>query len=168
MVGKQIRNRCRALVDAVDVTMPFTARSLCGILARQRGRKLYVHPLPPDMNDEGTPCGVWLATDTADHIFFEEHTSPFHQEHIIMHELAHMICGHTIADLPAELDAQILDDSADPQEIQQILLRTNYSTAQEQEAELVATLLLEKSARLGNEPRTAQDLRLGSALGFRR
>ncbi|MFE0021353.1 hypothetical protein [Amycolatopsis sp. NPDC059021] len=167
MIGKRLRNRCQALVEAVDVSQPFTARSLCGILAEQRGRRLYVHPLPRDMNDEGTPCGVWLATDVADHIFFEEHTSPFHQEHIIMHELAHMICGHTIADLPAELDARILDDTADPQEIQQILLRTSYSTDQEQEAELVATLLLEKSARLGNKPGNAQELRLSSALGIK-
>ncbi|MFD9962069.1 hypothetical protein [Amycolatopsis sp. NPDC058986] len=164
VIGKQIRNRCQALVEAVDVTQPFTARSLCVILAEQRGRKLYVHPLPRDMNDEGTPCGVWLATDAADHIFFEEHTSPFHQEHIIMHELAHMICGHTIADLPA----RILDDTTGPEEIQQILLRTNYSTDQEQEAELVATLLLEKSSRLGSKPGNAQELRLSSALGLER
>ncbi|MER7406717.1 hypothetical protein ABT373_30670 [Streptomyces sp. NPDC000070] len=73
------------------------------------------------------PSGMWVATAQADYVLYEEQTSPMHQRHIILHEIGHMVCGHPSA--------------------AGIALRMRYSDRQEQEAELMASLIMETAAR---------------------
>jgi len=40
------------------------------------------------------PGGLWIGTANADHLYHEEGTTPYHQTHISLHELAHMLLNH--------------------------------------------------------------------------
>lgn len=71
-------------------------RSPAILLARQvaRLRRRPIQLCPISMQDE-TLYGAWLASDDVDYVFFERDTARVHQEHIIIHELSHILCGHT-------------------------------------------------------------------------
>jgi hypothetical protein len=42
----------------------------------------------------GIPCGLWIGTADVNYIYHEEGTTPCHQTHIALHELAHMLLNH--------------------------------------------------------------------------
>ncbi|MFF0424952.1 MULTISPECIES: hypothetical protein [unclassified Streptomyces] len=137
-----LHRRCRRLAEQVRLPKPFSIASFRDHVAEQRGRPLYLHPLPLEAASAGA-CGVWLATAADDHIFYEQHTSPLHQEHIVLHEFGHMLFDHRpAAGRPEEDDAlrAVLPD-LDPRLIGRLFGRTNYTTLQEREAELLASLL---------------------------
>jgi len=92
------------------------------------------------------PCGVWVAGPAADYIFYEEGTSPLHREHIILHELSHLLCGHDAAPVLEVEFTQVLFPHLRPDLVQTVLRRAAYSSEQEQEAELLASLILERVA----------------------
>jgi hypothetical protein len=139
---------------------PFSVKALCDQLAEQRGRDIQVHLLPLP-SGEDIPCGTWLATDETDHIFVEQETSAFHRDHIVLHELGHMLCGHSS---PLETFALLAVQEIDPTRIRQILNRSRYRTQEEREAELVASLIQARIAR--EQPQlTDHDQRLGARLG---
>ncbi|MEV0374823.1 ImmA/IrrE family metallo-endopeptidase [Streptomyces sp. NPDC050636] len=113
-------------------------------LSADRGRPIQLVPLPLGAE---TPCGMWLATDAFDVIVVEADTSSLHQDHIIAHELAHMLCNHGDS---AEFETAMMRDlmpNLDPRRVREMLGRTSYSTAEEQEAEIVASLILERVTR---------------------
>jgi hypothetical protein len=88
-----------------------------------------------------TPCGLWLSTAEADYVFHQVATSPLHQEHIILHELAHMIFDHAAIRGPTEELRTRLLPALDPEMVATILARTSYTSEQEQEAETLADLI---------------------------
>ncbi|GGM79203.1 hypothetical protein GCM10012275_57230 [Longimycelium tulufanense] len=147
----------------IPLPRPFSVRALCDVIAEQRRRPLYLHPLPAEANEEW-PCGMWIATERADHIFYEERTSAFHRDHIILHEIGHMLCDHTVPALPEQLTSPP-DDQVDTRLAQHILRRTSYTTRQEKEAEMVASLILEQVTKLRGLPSDEHDRWLGSVLG---
>ncbi|MFG2463452.1 CUE domain-containing protein [Streptomyces sp. NPDC048523] len=78
----------------------------------------------------------------ADFIIYEARTTRAHQEHIIAHELAHILCGHQAVDNADNgVLRQLFPDIA-PDVVRRVLQRTRYSDGNEQEAEMVASLLL--------------------------
>jgi hypothetical protein len=68
-----------------------------------------VHPFT---SGPGIPCGLWLSTPRADHIFHEVDTTPWHRTHIALHELAHILLGHGS---PAEGTVTLADASRQEQ-----------------------------------------------------
>jgi hypothetical protein len=34
------------------------------------------------------PCGLWIGTAEADHVFHKEGTTPWHKTHTVLHEIA--------------------------------------------------------------------------------
>ncbi|WP_158891138.1 hypothetical protein [Amycolatopsis anabasis] len=145
MIERDLRRRCADAVRDLVFPQPFSAKKLCASVARQRGRPLYLHQFSADWVGGENLCGVWIGTDVADHIFFEQQTSPFHQEHIILHELGHMIFEHAMPELLDQFDPTVFDDGANLAHVQNALLRASYTTQQEQEAELVASLILTRA-----------------------
>ena len=138
----RLRDDCARVLDAVTLPRPFTLDRFCELIARRRGRALYLHPLPIRDLGGDLPCGAWLGTDAADHVFFAASTSRLHQQHIVLHEIAHMLCGHASrGDVPTEL----LMPDLDPAMIRMALRRGGYSDRQEQEAEMVACLIAERA-----------------------
>ncbi|MGP3924214.1 hypothetical protein [Streptomyces sp. 8N616] len=164
MTSGQLRRYGKAILREIELPQPFFVTALCDAIAMQRGRPLYLHPLPAESGPD-IPSGVWIATETADHIFYEEQTSAFHRDHIILHEIGHMLCGHSMPHLADESGLSPGRDQTDPDVVRGALKRTSYTTEQERQAEMVASLILEKSSRMRDKPSSKHDRWLGSALG---
>jgi hypothetical protein len=108
------------------------------------------------------PCGLWIAAPGGDYIFYEAETTPLHQAHIVLHELAHLLCGHQSAHvLEPELLRSLVPD-LDPSVLERVLRRASYDTEQEQEAELLASMLLQQLA--STEPASPIDADAQAAL----
>jgi hypothetical protein len=160
------QRRLRAIAARYATPGPFSVADLCRVISTQRGRPLHVHPLNVPSSAGLNACGLWIATDVADHVFVEHRTSRFHQEHIILHEIGHMLCDHVTEDLPSALTEALRDGEVDSGLVRQVLARTSYTTGQEQDAELVASLILERVARRHARALGDADSRLGTILGI--
>jgi hypothetical protein len=88
----------------------------------------------------------------SDYIFYERHTSGLHQEHIILHEVGHLLGSHRASTLLGSDLPQLLLPDLDPQMIGRVLSRTDYSEADELEAEVIASLILARASRWSPEP----------------
>jgi hypothetical protein len=110
--------------------------------------------------------GMWVATDTMDLILYEQTTTPPHQDHIILHELSHLLCDHFRGKMPEADHMRALLPNLDPAMVRRVLGRTGYSADEEREAELLATLIAQRAAKGADVPRTgtALDDRVGDAL----
>lgn len=81
--------------------------------------------------------GLLISTADVDYVVYEEDTSRFHQEHIILHELSHQIWGHRGQIVT---DAESIDLAAWSEPVE-VLGRSGYLDRQESEAEVMASLL---------------------------
>jgi hypothetical protein len=162
---KEIAGQLTA-TDRSSTADQFSIQALCDTIAAQRGRPLHVHPLNVPPSSGLNACGIWIATDVADHVFVEHRTSRFHQEHIILHEIGHMLCDHVTEDLPSALTEALRVGDVDPGLARNVLARTSYSTRQEKDAEMVASLILERVARRHARSLDGTDSWLGTSLGI--
>ncbi|MGW2864788.1 ParH-like protein [Streptomyces sp. NPDC001205] len=128
--------RCRSIANALDLPVPFDAAQLIATMAEQRGRPI---ELMPTRWQPGVPCGLLVSAEQADYIAYAADTAPLHRQHILVHELSHLLCGHdgTLSpELTPHLSAGL---------VRSVLGRTVYSDPQEQEAELLASLILQRA-----------------------
>jgi len=131
-----------AIIADLDIPHPFDLERFLGWLAMRRNRMIFLHPFT---SGPGMPCGLWLATAMADHIFREEGTTPWHKTHITLHEVAHMLLGHGGEESRRGL-AHLLAPDVEPALAELILGRSAYTTAEEQEAETMASLILVRAS----------------------
>ena len=138
---KALRARCDTRLRQLgELPARFDAAMLCELLAQRRGRPIVLQTIDAGVG----PCGAWLACPSADLVLYERHTSALHQQHIILHEVSHLLCGHDAESVDAsELSALLLPDVR-PDVVQRVLRRTTYSAEDEREAELLASLILER------------------------
>ncbi|WIV59225.1 ImmA/IrrE family metallo-endopeptidase [Amycolatopsis nalaikhensis] len=120
-------------------------------VGRDRGRPLVLIGLA--MPDDG-PRGLCVATQHSDYIVYEATTTAVHQEHIIVHEISHLLCGHTGAGALGAEQARRLFPHLAPDVVVRALGRDSYSSEQEQEAELLASMILQSAYRQGRTSRT--------------
>ncbi|MFJ8689648.1 hypothetical protein [Micromonospora wenchangensis] len=141
-VDRGMWRRCQRIVDALSIPTPFEPTRFVDALAHQRGRPVELVPMPGGASQ----CGALVATDQADYLFYATSTTRLHQEHILLHEVGHLLCGHvddrSLADLPALLLPNLSTDL-----VRRVLGRSDYSAAQEQEAELVASMIAHRARR---------------------
>ncbi len=142
MRWRRLRRRAAARLSGFEVPKPFSIEALRAQVAAGRGRDLHLHPLPYT-GAADLPCGMWVSTARADHIFHARGASALHQQNIILHEIGHMLCDHTLANDDNGLTALLGD--LDPEVVRRVLTRTRYSTPEEQEAEMVAVLIREQA-----------------------
>ncbi|MFG3253276.1 hypothetical protein [Streptomyces sp. NPDC048172] len=113
-------------------------------------------------------CGLWVELDSADYVFYEASTSPLHRDHIVLHEISHILLGHTTSngvDPVANLGA--LFTGIDPSTVRNVLGRANFSTPQEREAEQLATRIAGRSVLKYPPKRRAPELdRIDNALRY--
>jgi hypothetical protein len=111
-------------------------------IERLQRREIIVRPIPFEIG----LSAVWVRAETADYIFYNSSTHAIHKTHNILHEIAHILLGHTCRTidevLPPELLVQAHNSSlqgrlrkADP------YLRTD---PEEQEAEALVFLIQKK------------------------
>lgn len=142
MTRDQARRACEALVATLDLPEPFDIEEFCRRLGRQRGKPLMLMPTPMAMG--GGLCGLWLGTATRDYVFYEQETSPLHQQHIVFHEVGHILRRHPPRSILGLDIARALAPSVEPGEVQRVLGRDTYTDEHEYEAELIATLILRR------------------------
>lgn len=149
-MDRDLRHRCEAVVRTLDqrigISVPWDLNTFLDRLEQDRGRPIELVPFSATV--PGALCGMWVGTDSVDLIYHEEATSLLHQDHIILHEIGHMVCNHTGAALSnAEQVRDLLRTEAVRGQVETVLGRGAYTAVEEQEAELVATLILERAAR---------------------
>ena len=140
------KGRHAALVRELDIPAPFDLDEFVAGLERQRHRPIRLSPFS---SGPGVPCGLWIGTAEADYIYHEQGTTPYHQTHIALHELAHMLLDHRGATQVWEKLVNLLVPDVDPQLVQLVLGRSMYSTEEERDAETLASLIHEQS---GDQP----------------
>jgi hypothetical protein len=142
---RRLRRRCERRLSGVPIPHPFDLTEFCARVAHLRGRRLTVQAVPA--LNSAAPCGLWISMPGADYILYDPDTSRLHAEHIVLHELGHMLCGHTIAaGVRNSTIARLLPD-IDPRTVARVLGRACYSNAQEQEAEMLASVIWARAAR---------------------
>lgn len=143
---RQTYRKCHARLAELDLEGLSDIREVCARLGGKRGRTIQLLPVTLD---SAHPSGFWISVADVDLILYAANTSKTHQEHIIAHELAHLICRHRGA-LADDEQTRLLFPQLTPALVRDMLRRTGYSDAQEREAEVMATLML-----LRIEPRQA-------------
>lgn len=153
---KHIRRRARELVDALDIPVPFDIEKLCTHIGSIRGTSIRLHPYSARL---GLPCGLFLSLPGEDIVVYETQTSPLHQEQIILHELGHLLCDHHGRSLGVtEATARLLFPHLHLDMVNTLLgrARGHYSEPEEQEAEIIASMILQRARRA--KPATARTL----------
>ncbi|MFD4132759.1 DUF6545 domain-containing protein [Streptomyces goshikiensis] len=110
------------------------------------------------------PCGIRLETPDTDLLFYEEATSPLHQNHILAHEISHIVCDHPGS---LELDQDTLRAIGfDPTLVRRMSGRTSYTSEDEREAEVMASVIrqLMYRGRESAEPDRRRRRELGRAV----
>ena len=85
------------------------------------------------------PFGVWFETDDFDVIVFQQETTKAHQDHIILHEVGHIVANHG-GDSTSEENSEILPQ-VPIDSVRRRLRRTCYDVRNEYEAEVIASLI---------------------------
>jgi hypothetical protein len=165
MTTRRVRKKCQELVGTLTLPRPFSVERLIHDLSLQRGRAIRLRSLPSGFGAHA--CGLVISTDTADEIYVEEKTSRFHRDHIALHEIGHILMHHDNGGREDPGALAGLLPSLDPEAIRRILGRTSYTTEQEQEAELVASLIRAKAGTLAPLPSTGVRGKLEVSLGIR-
>lgn len=142
---KRLRKAGAQRIAALDLPKVADVAELCRYLGEVRERPITLVPM--QMPATSHPCGMWVAARDEDLIFYDANTTSAHQEHIILHELGHIICCHRGAGWLDEASARLLFPNLDPNLVRDMLLRATYDDVQEQEAEIIAYLL---SQRVGS------------------
>ncbi|MER5642253.1 toxin [Kitasatospora sp. NPDC002227] len=138
---KRLRKDGARLIAGLGLPQVSDVVELCGYLGEIRGRPITLIPMPMPASH---PCGMWVAARDEDLIFYDANTTSAHQEHIILHELGHIICCHRGAGGLDEASARLLFPNLDPDLVRDMLLRATYDDVQEQEAEIIAYLLSQR------------------------
>jgi hypothetical protein len=141
----RLRRRCEARLRSLELPVPFDVRAFAEGLAHRRGRPIVLQP----QSRAGGCTGLWVATPAADVVFFEAETSPLHQEHIILHELCHLLLEHAPGGVPTAGPAGLFPDVG-PESVRRMLQRSGYSTEDDREAEFLASMILAKAIRGGS------------------
>lgn len=158
----RLRRDLRAVLKDAGIDEPIPTREVCRRIGLARNRPIIPVEWPFEAGD---PYGAWCPGPSTDWIFVQKAASFGHQEHIVAHELGHLLAGHE--------PECVIDGEDDDQWPGQIMRRTKYDSAQERDAETVATLLLQAAAaRSGvvrpsgtDRARTAQHA-LGDGIGW--
>jgi hypothetical protein len=131
----------REFLQELGLAPPLDVGLLVERLGEKRGRplKLLAHPIGVP-----GPFGCWIAGPSADYVVYQRETSRAHQRHIVLHEIGHILAGHTGSELllprtaPTEPE---MPEMLAPSSVDQVLFRDSATGAQEQEAERIATIL---------------------------
>jgi len=93
VASKHMRILAAKLVARLpDLPRPWAVEALCEELQRVRGRPLTLHSadLP------ALPFGMWYDDGTRDYIVYRSSATGYYRDHIVLHEICHMLAGHGV------------------------------------------------------------------------
>jgi hypothetical protein len=138
---KELRRLCVERLVHLPLTTPFDLERFCQAVAAHQGRRILLQPVA-DVG--GQTMGAWIRIPEADIIVFEQNTTRLHQEHIVLHEISHIICGHDAPALGPDEIALLFPD-LNPEVVRGVLQRRSYRSDQELEAEVQASVIRERA-----------------------
>jgi hypothetical protein len=152
-----MESRFRELSRDVPVPSPWNLTAYLDAVAEHRGRSITLQPVDTALLAGagcGTGSGLWIAKRDADVIVYGADTTEWHAEHIIVHEIGHMLLGHgpesapaaESAPAPLSVIAELLP-SISPESIAYVLGRSDYESARERDAETFADLVMLQAMR---------------------
>ncbi len=136
-----LEERFLEFLRQIGVPRPFDLETFCQRLAIFRGRPLTLLPFTAAAPSD--PSGVWVPAQHADYVFYEEATSPLHRDHIVLHEIGHLVCAHEARyDEALRYLARLLPD-VEPETLSRVLAlrRSGYTVREEREAETFARVV---------------------------
>lgn len=153
---RRIRWQCRRLLREFDMRPPLEVAELCRRVGAHRGLPIRLVEWPLAIpGATGLSFEAVLAGTRSDVIVYQKEASRWHQNHIILHEL-----GHILAD-GGEDDGEDPSSEADFAQIalripfgdvRRRFRRTCYDCPNEREAELIATIIMEWAVALDAPP----------------
>ncbi|MDT7718530.1 MAG: hypothetical protein QOH09_4522 [Pseudonocardiales bacterium] len=140
-----LRARCCQRVDDLlrhtGLPYPWNINQFLDRLERHRGRDIDLCAVAWNFGDS---CGAWQQRPDHDVIAYTENTSGFHQDHIILHEVGHMISQHCGRCVLSQEDAQRIAPDLAPAALAHLLDRSG-GQAEEHEAETIAALIHQRA-----------------------
>ena len=122
----------RLRANHIVIPEPFDMDAFCTHLVQCRGRAIELVPAALG----GDLTGLWVPMAGADVVFYEQATTPLHQQHIQLHEIGHLLCDHPHA--PGAETLRRLMPHLDLDRLEYLLARSGYEEAAEREAEWFA------------------------------
>lgn len=127
------------------IPAPWNLLEFIANVARQRGRPINIVEF--DFDAESKISGAWRSGDNEDTILVPATTSGLRREAIVAHEVAHMMLGHSPAELgflgeDAVADVMPMMLVADSDLARKFLFRHAYDKVAEADAEQLATLII--------------------------
>lgn len=141
MDAQLLRRRCEARLRHIVSPNPFAIETFSATIAASRRRPIALvsAPMPPRLH------GLLVPEASTDYLFYRADTTSLHQRHIILHELAHLVCGHRGLVIDPATSFRDLITHADGV----ATLLAQYSQEDEEEAETFATLVLARAEGAG-------------------
>lgn len=135
---KRLRHECESrLADLLAEDEGSDISTLKNRLSEVRGHPIHLVPMSIPQYSLN---GMWVSTPMADFIIYAACATRTHQEHIIAHELGHIICNHqSVSDMDDGILGQLFPDIS-PTIVRRVLQRNKYSHRNEQEAEMIASI----------------------------
>jgi len=147
----RLRARCRQQVNDLlghtGIPDPWDINEFLDRLELHRGRDIDLCAITWSPGDS---CGAWQQHPDYDVIAYAENTSGFHQDHIILHEVGHMISQHRGRCVFSQEQAQRIAPDLTPVALAHLLDRSG-AQAEEHEAETIAVLIHQR-ARVRPQP----------------
>lgn len=145
-VHARMRGLMATIQQAYDFST-FTWESFVAWLSTFLGKQVHCAPLPIEA---GTLFGGWISTQQAEYIFYDGSTLPMHQLHIQLHEIAHILCGHTTFCMDVE---RLPEDRAELLRMVTAAVRLRHvaEAEPEQEAEVLTALIQQAVFRHGRQ-----------------
>ena len=136
-----IEKRVARVLDELNYDFTdFSIEAFAQFIGKRLGREILFIPLrmPP------ARFGAWIRDkdEPLEFIFYQQGLTSVHTIHILLHELGHLILGHPTAELGAADIKQILLGACQLPALSAQRFRKGLQ--QEEEAELMATLICEK------------------------
>lgn len=146
--ASEVERRSRAFVEGLGLPAVDSVLDLAPFMEQLTGREIRLMPFVPDLSDPDSlepvaACGAWMATDTADYLFYDEGVSPAYTDVVAGHEFGHMLrhrSSKKTLDV-SSLGGLITDIELDT--AQMVLGRTRFTEPDEYEAEMIGSLLQE-------------------------
>lgn len=165
------RREARELIRRLDehglIPEPWDLAAFLNVVARWRGRPIKVYGRDGDYwatgEDGDYLSGLYVRLDNADVILYRTDGGPSAAQHIIAHELAHLLAGHARSVDPAESVETAGEPLARNDALRLSCARSRCGDPDERVAEAFADLLMTSVSRRGTPPQR----RLAKILGRR-
>lgn len=136
-----LRPRCERRVEDLlaqtGIPRPWHIDAFLDRIEQARGRDIDLCAVPYRPGDS---TGAWLRREDHDILVYPDNTAGPHQDHILLHEIGHMISQHRGRCVLSSEDAQCLAPDLDARAFVHLLDRAA-TVSEEQEAEMIAQLL---------------------------